>query len=117
MIAQKIKQREKLPTVRFYELGPQQALFASKMCYQNRSVFKTFMPELEICMGRIFQSGPGPARSKEKNFGPGPARPERENEISARARPGPKGKLKFRPEPGPARPILFPISFKTAWFK
>ena len=48
---------------------------------------------LEVCTGRIFQSGPGPARRKEEKFrlGPGPARP------------GPKEKLKFRSETDPAR--------------
>ena len=51
---------------------------------------------VEVCTGRIFQTGPGPrkrkkisARKRNWNLGPSPARP------------GPKGKMKFRPEPDP----------------
>ena len=44
------------------------------------------MGRVEICMGQIFQTGLGLARSKEKNFGPGP-----------------KEKLKFRSELGSIR--------------
>ena len=44
-----------------------------------------FLTTLEVSMSRIFQTGPGPARNKEKKF-----------------RPGPKENLKFRSEPGPA---------------
>ena len=43
---------------------------------------------LEVSKGRIFQTGPGPAWNEMQNFGP-----------------------------DPARPIFFPISAQTAWFK
>ena len=57
---------------------------------------------IEVCTGRIFQSGPGPARMATIS-----ARPEREIKLSAPARPGPKEKLKFRTEPGPKGNLKF----------
>ena len=65
---------------------------------------------LEVCRGRIFQTGPSPARMAtisaqpcqkyRKKISvqarPGPARPEREIEISVRARPG-QFSFRFRP--------------------
>ena len=43
------------------------------------------MYRVEVCTGRIFQTGPGPTLPvvKKKNFGPGPARPKREIEVRA----------------------------------
>ena len=55
------------------------------------------LSELEVCTGRIFQSGHGPARMATIS-----ARPGKEIKILVRSRPGPKGKLKYRSEPGPA---------------
>ena len=79
-----------------------------------------YVEELEICTGRIFQSGRGPARMATISARPevkkkisARARPEREIKISARARPARKGNWNFGPSQ--ARPETKYKTFNL-WF-
>ena len=100
-------------------------LYSQYFVYSKISEFRP-KNRIEVFTGRIFQTRPGPPRNKKKicpsparkrnwNLGPSPAWPERKIEISARVRPAWIEKQNL--DPGPVRPIFFPISAQTAWFK